>query len=96
MPLVYLGAAIVLLLALIAWLKLNPFVALILASFLVGIVNGMAPQAALGSILKGLGERATLDAAVARAMADWSLDLPGVLREWHESLPAGSAESVAH
>ena len=56
MPLVYLGAAIVLLLALIAWLKLNPFVALILTSFLVGIVNGMAPQAALGSILKGLGD----------------------------------------
>ena len=47
-------------------------------------------------ILKALGEGASLETAVARAMADWSLDLPGVLREWHESLPAGDADPAPH
>jgi hypothetical protein len=45
---------------------------------------------AMQGILKSLGERATLDVAVAKALSDWSLDLPGVLREWRESVPAGN------
>jgi tetratricopeptide (TPR) repeat protein len=45
---------------------------------------------AMQGILKSLGERATLDVAVAKALSAWSLDLPGVLREWRESMPAGT------
>ena len=56
MPLILLGAAIALLLVLIVTLKLNPFLALVLTSFLVGVANGMAPSAALNSILKGIGD----------------------------------------
>lgn len=41
---------------------------------------------AVQRILKHLGERATIESAVAKALSDWSLDLPGVLREWRESL----------
>jgi hypothetical protein len=41
---------------------------------------------AMQGILKHLGERASLELAVSKAMADWSLDLPGVLQEWKESL----------
>jgi len=42
---------------------------------------------AMQGILKQLGERAGIEAAVAKALSDWSLDLPGVIREWRESLP---------
>ena len=56
MPLILLGAAIALLLVLIVRLKLNPFLALVLVSFLVGLANGMTAQAALNSILKGIGD----------------------------------------
>ena len=45
---------------------------------------------AMKGILKGLGEGASLEVAVTKALADWSLDLPGVLREWRESLPSGA------
>lgn len=55
-PLILLFAAIGLLLLLIVWAKLNPFLALILVSFGLGLANGMAPQAALNSILKGAGD----------------------------------------
>jgi gluconate transporter len=55
-PLWLLGAAIVLLLVLILRFKLNPFLALILTSFGLGMANGMAPQAALNSIIKGAGD----------------------------------------
>jgi len=41
-------------------------------------------------ILKSLGERATIQTAVAKALSDWSLDLPGVVREWRETLPAAA------
>ena len=41
---------------------------------------------AMQGILKHLGERASLELAVSKAMSDWSLDLPGVLQEWKESL----------
>lgn len=49
---------------------------------------------AMQQILKYLGERGSMESAVARALADYSLDLNGVMREWRESLPgAGSGNS---
>jgi gluconate transporter len=56
MPLIVLGGSIVLLLVLIARLKVNAFLALLLTAFVVGVANGMAPASALGSILKGIGD----------------------------------------
>jgi H+/gluconate symporter-like permease len=56
MPLVILGLSIILLLALIARLKVNAFLALLLTAFAVGVANGMAPDAVLKSVLKGIGE----------------------------------------
>ncbi len=56
MPLIVLGASIVLLLVLIARLKVNAFLSLLLTAFAVGVANGMAPNAALQSILKGIGD----------------------------------------
>ncbi len=56
MPLIVLAASIVILLLLMTRLKLNAFIALLLTSFLAGILNGMAPDATVKSILKGLGE----------------------------------------
>jgi gluconate transporter len=56
MPLILLGASIILLLILIVRFKLNPFLALVLTSFAVGLANGMTAQAALNSILKGIGD----------------------------------------
>lgn len=56
MPLILLGISIVLLLLLIVQLKLNAFLALLLASFFVGVLNGMSAEAALRSILKGIGD----------------------------------------
>ncbi|HOX02489.1 MAG TPA: gluconate:H+ symporter [Candidatus Paceibacterota bacterium] len=53
--LLILGLGIVLLLALIVWLKLNAFLALLLASLAVGLLNGLAPDAALKSMLAGIG-----------------------------------------
>ncbi len=45
---------------------------------------------ALQQILKNLGERASIETAVARALSDWSLDLPAVMEEWRQSLPAAA------
>ena len=56
-----------------------------MADFMVSRYGWYAVQA----ILKNLGERLTIEAAVAKALADWSLDLPSVIREWRASLPAG-------
>lgn len=56
MSLVILGAAVLLLLLLIAGLKLSPFLALILTALAVGMGNGMPAQAALQSLLKGIGD----------------------------------------
>ena len=56
MPLIVLAASIVLLLVLIARLKVNAFLALLLTAFMVGVANGMPPAAALQSILKGIGD----------------------------------------
>jgi len=60
-----------------------------LANFMVTRYGWYAMQ----GILKRLGERATLEVAVAKSLADLSLDLPGVLQEWRDSLPA-AAEAV--
>jgi len=57
-----------------------------LADFMVARYGWYAMQ----GILKRLGERATLEVAVAKSLADQSLDLPGVIREWRESLPAAA------
>jgi tetratricopeptide (TPR) repeat protein len=57
-----------------------------IASFMVKTYGWYAMQ----GLLKALGERATLDAAVSKALSDWSLDLPGVLREWRASMPSGT------
>ncbi|HBG06827.1 MAG: hypothetical protein A2075_24770 [Geobacteraceae bacterium GWC2_58_44] len=54
-----------------------------LAEFMVTRYGWYAVQ----GILKSLGERATIETAVAKALSSWSLDLPGVIREWRESLP---------
>ncbi|MCL4842070.1 MAG: gluconate:H+ symporter [Bryobacteraceae bacterium] len=56
MSLGILGAAVLLLLLLIAGLKLNPFLALILTALAVGMSNGMPAPAALESLLKGIGD----------------------------------------
>src|ERR1039457_5585129 len=56
MPLILLSLSIVFLLLLIVRLKLNPFLALLLTSFFVGVFNGMSAEAALRSILKGIGD----------------------------------------
>ncbi len=56
MQLILLGASIALLLVLIARLKLNAFLALVLTSLVVGVLNGMSPDQALKSVLKGVGD----------------------------------------
>jgi gluconate transporter len=56
MSLLILALSIVLLLVLIAWLKFNAFLALLLTSFAVGLLNGLAPDAVLKSILTGIGD----------------------------------------
>ncbi len=55
MPLVTIAVAVVLLLVLISRFKFNAFLALILSSFLVGVLNGLPVGAILESILKGIG-----------------------------------------
>ncbi|HJV36532.1 peptidase MA family metallohydrolase [Geomonas sp.] len=41
---------------------------------------------AIQSILTSLGENANIETAVSKALANYSLDLPTVLKEWRESL----------
>lgn len=55
-PLFLLFGAIGLLLILIIWVKLNPFLALVITSFLLGLANGLSPTATLNAILKGAGD----------------------------------------
>jgi Gnt-I system high-affinity gluconate transporter/Gnt-II system L-idonate transporter len=55
MPLVTVALAVVVLLILIGRFKFNAFLALILSSFSVGMLNGMPVGATLESILKGIG-----------------------------------------
>jgi Gnt-II system L-idonate transporter len=55
-PLFLLFGAIGLLLVLIIWVKLNPFLSLVITSFLLGLANGLSPTATLNAILKGAGD----------------------------------------
>lgn len=55
MPLVTIAIAVVLLLVLISRFKFNAFLALILSSFMVGVLNSLPVGAILDSILKGIG-----------------------------------------
>lgn len=57
-----------------------------MAQFMVNRYGWYAVQ----NVLKNLGERDTMEKAVAKALSDWSLDLPGLLREWQQSLPASA------
>ncbi len=56
MPLLVLAVSIAILLFLILRLKFNAFIALLITSFLAGLLNGLRPDAAMQSILKGLGD----------------------------------------
>jgi len=53
-----------------------------IAEFMVSRYGWYAVQ----QILKHLGERASIESAVAQGLADLSLDLPGVIAEWRQSL----------
>ncbi len=55
MTLIVLAIAVVILLVLIG-LKVDAFIALLMTSFITGVLNGMGPEAALKSLLKGLGD----------------------------------------
>jgi H+/gluconate symporter-like permease len=55
MPLLSVALAVALMLVLVAWAKLDAFLALLLTAFAVGIANGLGPLGTLQSILKGLG-----------------------------------------
>lgn len=56
MSLAILGGAVLLLLLLIVRFKLNAFLSLILVSLAAGLLNGMAAEAALRAVLKGIGD----------------------------------------
>ncbi|MBJ6749284.1 peptidase MA family metallohydrolase [Geomonas anaerohicana] len=50
---------------------------------------------AVQQVLKYLGQGNNMDAAVAKALSDYSLDLNGVVREWRESLPGSGTGDAA-
>jgi len=53
-----------------------------MANFLVSRYGWYAVQ----GILKSLGEGATIETAVSKTLGDWSLDLPGAMLEWRDSI----------
>ena len=55
MPLLSVALAVALMLVLVAWVKLDAFLALLLTAFAVGLVNGLGALGTLQSILRGLG-----------------------------------------
>lgn len=55
MPLLSVALAVALMLVLVAWVKLDAFLALLLTAFAVGLVNGLGALGTLRSILAGLG-----------------------------------------
>jgi len=55
MPIIIIILGIVILFVLISVFKIHAFISLIITSFVVGIINGMEPSAALVSITSGLG-----------------------------------------
>ncbi len=55
MPLIIVGIGIVIMLLLLMWLKLDAFFALLITSFIVGILSKMGMLDILDSVLKGIG-----------------------------------------
>ncbi|HEX6058347.1 MAG TPA: gluconate:H+ symporter [Gemmatimonadaceae bacterium] len=55
MPLLSVAAGIALMLVLLLVVRLDAFFALLLTSFVVGLMNGMDPLAVLGSVTRGIG-----------------------------------------
>ena len=56
MPLLIVGIGILILLVLISKFKLNAFIALLITSFVVGLLSSMNPFDILDSVLKGVGD----------------------------------------
>ncbi|KPL16965.1 MAG: hypothetical protein AMS23_07295 [Bacteroides sp. SM1_62] len=56
MPLVIVGVGIVVMLVLLMWFKLDAFFALLITSFIVGILSKMGMLAILDSVLRGIGQ----------------------------------------
>jgi Gnt-I system high-affinity gluconate transporter len=56
MPLLIVGIGILILLVLVSYFKLNAFLALLITSFVVGLISGMHLMDTLNSILKGIGD----------------------------------------
>ncbi len=56
MPLVIVGIGIVIMLILLMWFKLDAFFALLITSFIVGILSRMGMLDILDSVLKGIGQ----------------------------------------
>ncbi len=56
MPLLIVGIGILILLFLVSYFKLNAFLALLITSFVVGLISGMHLMDTLNSILKGIGD----------------------------------------
>jgi tetratricopeptide (TPR) repeat protein len=47
---------------------------------------------AIQQILKHLGERESIESSVSLGLADFALDLPGVIAEWRQSLPVANKQ----
>jgi H+/gluconate symporter-like permease len=56
MPLIIVGIGILILLILVSYFRLNAFIALILTSFIVGLLSGMNLFNALDAMIKGIGD----------------------------------------
>lgn len=94
MPLISVFIAIAVLLALVLVLKLDAFFALIITSFVVGLLNGMDLLSVLQSVLKGVGAtlgsitlilvfgamlgKLVADSGAARAIAQWLVAKSGI------------------
>lgn len=101
MALAVLAVAIVLLLILIG-LKIDAFLALLVVAFLAGVLNGMSPDAALKSLLKGVGDtigslglivvfgailgKTIEESGAAHAIATWLTGKFGISRVQHAVL----------
>ena len=55
MPLLYVGAGIIIMLILLLWVKLDAFFALLITSFVVGAMAGMEMLEILNSVIQGVG-----------------------------------------
>ena len=55
MTILFVFVSILVLILLITWLKLNPFLAFLISSILAGFLLGIPPEQIAGSIQKGIG-----------------------------------------